>query len=183
MAETPPFRAPRLCAHCAGACHYCLDDVVVARAAADVAFEPVPHLFLGRLPVAHAQLDRTHDHARRAEAALEPLVLAKRLLHRMQLVAFGEPLDGGDVLTFGLDRQHSAGLGRTAVYMHDAGAALTRVAADMGTGEPEILSQELHEQCPWLDVGRDAFPVHRHRNSRHEPLPRLAARRPSTPAI
>src|SRR5207248_4931124 len=41
--------------------------------------------------------DRRHDLARRAVAALERVLLDEGLLHRMQLVAGGQPLDGGDL--------------------------------------------------------------------------------------
>ena len=41
-----------------------------------------------------------------------------------------------------------------AVDMHDAGAALRRVAADMRAGQAEILAQELDEQRAGLDLPR-----------------------------
>ncbi len=40
------------------------------------------------------------------------------------------------------------------VHMDDAGAALARVAADMGAGEAQILAQELHQKRARLDVCR-----------------------------
>ena len=44
------------------------------------------------------QIDRAHHHARRAEAALQGVVLAEHLLHRVQrAVSRGEPLDGEHV--------------------------------------------------------------------------------------
>src|SRR5690606_5035911 len=47
-----------------------------------------------------------------------------------------------------------------AVHMHDAGAALARIATYMGTGEVEILAQELAEERARIDVGGYGFPVH-----------------------
>ena len=65
-----------------------LDDVVVAGAAADIAFELGAH---GRLvePVRMAadHVVGGHDHARRAEAALQAVMLLEGRLHRMQLGA------------------------------------------------------------------------------------------------
>src|SRR5437773_1888711 len=48
-----------------------LDDVVVARAAAEVALELMANLVLRRLGVALDELRRRHDHARGAEPALQ----------------------------------------------------------------------------------------------------------------
>ena len=42
--------------------------------------------------------------------------------------------------------------------MHDAGAALAGVAADMRAGEAQILAQELHQQRARIDVGGDGLP-------------------------
>ena len=61
----------------------------------------------------------------------------------------------------GLTGQHGAGLDRLAVDMHDAGAALAGVAADMGAGQAQVLAQELDEEGAVLDIGRDGLAVHR----------------------
>src|SRR5437763_424200 len=84
--------------HVAGAGGDRLDDIVVAGAAAKIAFE----LFADRLLVeivalAAHEIDRGHDHARRAEAALQTMMLAESFLHRMQLIAVSKPLDRQDV--------------------------------------------------------------------------------------
>src|SRR3546814_20335133 len=64
--------------------HHGLDDVVVAGAAADVAFQLVANGILVRVRMALHEVDGTHDHARRAEAALQGMMLAEGFLHRMQ---------------------------------------------------------------------------------------------------
>ena len=126
--RSPPARA---------AGEHRLDDVVVAGAAAEVALEALAHLGLGRVRVLVEQRDRRHDHARRAEAALQAVVLLERLLHRVQLAVGGQALDGGDLGAVGLDGEHRARLHRLAVEQHGARAARRRVAADVGAGEPE----------------------------------------------
>src|SRR5688572_29360616 len=90
-----------LCAlgHGFGARRDRLHDVVVAGATADVAFELVPD---GRLvevvALAPHDVDRGHDHAWGAIAALQGVVLTERLLHRMQFsIRLGESLDRGHV--------------------------------------------------------------------------------------
>ena len=117
------------------------------------------------------QVDRGHDHAGRAEAALQAVMLAKRLLHRMQRRAVGgKALDGPDLVPVGHHRERGAGFDRLAVEMHDAGAALRGVAADMGTGQPQIFAQKLHQQGAGIDIGVDGIAVHDQGNLGHSAL-------------
>src|SRR5687767_285172 len=85
MASAPHVRGGRLDR---------LDDIVIAGAAAQIAIEPLPDLPLRGIRLALEQVDRAHDHARRAEAALQRMVLAKGRLHRVQLAVPGQALDG-----------------------------------------------------------------------------------------
>src|SRR5207342_3862962 len=55
-------------------------DVVVAGAAAEVPLQADAHLLLGRVRVLLEEADRGHHHARRAVAALQPVVLLEGLL-------------------------------------------------------------------------------------------------------
>ena len=94
-----------------------LDDVVVAGAAADVAFELLAHLASrwawGSRP---ARSHRAHHHARRAEAALQAVVLLEGLLHRVQrAVGLGQALDGGDARALRPAPPGSCSLHRAAV--------------------------------------------------------------------
>src|SRR5690606_20531287 len=84
------------------------DDVVVARAAAEDPFQPAADLLLRRVGVDLQEVRRGHDHARRAEAALQPVLLPEPLLHRVEPAVAGEPLDGHHLAAVGLDRQHRA---------------------------------------------------------------------------
>jgi hypothetical protein len=98
-------------------------------------------------------------------------MLAERLLHRMQRRAVGgKALDGLDLVPVSHDRERGAGFDRLAVEMHDAGAALRGVAADMGTGQPQILAQKLHQQCAGIDIGIDGIAVHNKGNLGHSAL-------------
>src|SRR5271169_4096605 len=73
-------------AHGLGAGGDRFDDVVVAGAAADVALELLADgVVVEIVALTPDQIDRGHDHARGAIAALQTVVLAERLLHRMQL--------------------------------------------------------------------------------------------------
>ena len=102
-------------------------------------------------------------------------MLAEHLLHRMQrAVGRGEALDRGDRGAVRLQRQHGAGLHRYAVDMHDAGAALAGVAADMGAGQPQLLAQQFHQQRAALDLDRMLLAVHRQGHLRHRAIPPLS---------
>src|SRR5580700_1194912 len=137
------FRCARAAAHGLGPGGDRFDDVVVAGAAADVAFELLADgVIVEIVALAAYDIDRGHDHARGAVAALQAVVLAERLLHRMQLrLRRGQPLDGQHSGAFELQRQHGARFRRLAVDVDDAGAALRGVAADMGASEPQVFAQ------------------------------------------
>jgi hypothetical protein len=54
--------------------------------------------------------------------------------------------------------------------MHDAGTALRGVAADMGTGQPQVLAQKLHQQGTRIDTGVDGITIHNKRDLGHSVL-------------
>ena len=99
------------------------------------------------------------------------MVVLERLLHRMQLAALREALDGRDVGAVAGDRERRAGLDRLAVDMDDAGAALRGVAADMRAGQAQVFAQELNQQRARINIGGNGLAVHRHRNLHHSRFP------------
>jgi hypothetical protein len=70
-------------------------------------------------------------------------MLDERGLERVELATLGKALDGHDLCTFRLDREHGAGLHRAAVDIDRAGAAVTGLAADMGALQAQLLAQEM----------------------------------------
>src|SRR5262249_28065346 len=70
-----------------------LHDVDVAGAAAEIAFQAVNDVFLGRLGVVLEQARYGHDHSRGAETALQSVALRERLLDGMELAVLRHPLD------------------------------------------------------------------------------------------
>src|SRR5271155_4491566 len=91
LMEIPPWSASFLlfAAHGGSARVDRFDDVVVAGAPAEVAFEIFADLLLvGRGIVLH-EVERAHHHAGRAEAALQTVVFAEGFLHRVQLTVRG----------------------------------------------------------------------------------------------
>src|ERR1700685_3069646 len=83
--------------HAAGGVEYRFDDVVIAGAAADIALKLLAqrHLIEVR-SMAFDDIDRRDDHARRTVTPLQSVIVAKSGLHRMQLIALCDALDGGD---------------------------------------------------------------------------------------
>src|SRR5215211_7022768 len=135
------------------------DDVLVAGAAADAAGDRGPDLLLARVGVLVEQPTRGHEHARRAEPALQGVLLVEALLHRVELAVALERLDRADLMALGHRREDRARLDRLAVHQHHAGAAVGRVAAPVGAGQAGVLADEVHEQPARLDVARNALAV------------------------
>src|SRR5262249_6842531 len=115
---------------------------------------------LARVQVLCEERGGREHHPGRAEAALQAMLLVKALLHRMEPAGWREPFDGRDLVPVNLDGEHRAGLDRDAVKQHRAGAAARRVAADVRSGEPERLAEEVDEEKPRLDRGRARLTVH-----------------------
>ncbi len=97
---------------------------------------------------------RQHQEARRAEAALQAVVVDEGLLQRMQLLAVGEPFDGADLPAVGLDREHQAGADRLAVEDDRAGAADAVLAADMRAGLAAVVADRVDQRLARLDADR-----------------------------
>ena len=73
----------------------------------------------------------------------------------------GQPLDGRDARAVRLDGEHRARLDGPAVDVDGAGAALARVAADVGAGQVEVLAERLDEEPSRLDVELPGRPIDR----------------------
>ena len=80
-----------------------------------------------------------------ADAALQAGVLQQLLLHRMELLILGHSLDGLDLVTGRLHREHQAGAHDVAVHYHGAGAAVAGGAALFGAGEADLVAQHVEQ--------------------------------------
>jgi hypothetical protein len=67
----------------------------------------------------------------------------------------------------GLSRQGRAGLYGATVDMHHTGPALTGVAADMGSGQVEMIAQEMNKQRAVFTIDRNRLAVHCQFDCRH----------------
>src|SRR5712692_4436179 len=139
-------------AHFLGRVLHGLDDVHVAREAAQVPGDGFADLLLARVLVALQERTRGHQHARGAEAALQTVLLGKALLHRMKLAALLQALDRGDLRAVGLHGEHRARFDRVAVQHHGARSAMRGVAADVGSSHAKDFADKVHEQESRLDL-------------------------------
>ena len=121
-----------------------LNNVVVARAATQVAFELLANGLLVQLScVASDHVRRRHDHPRRTKTALQAMVFAEGFLNGVQGVGTGgQALDGRDIRTFGHNRQHGTRLHRLTIDMNGTGATLRSFAAHMGSRQAQMLANE-----------------------------------------
>src|SRR4029079_7151069 len=108
---------------------------------------------LGRVRIAVQQRAGGEHHARRAEAALQAVLLHEALLDGIEHPVALEALNGRDLVARSACRQHRARLHRLAVHQHDARAAVGRVAAPVRAGQVEVVADEVDEQRARLDVG------------------------------
>ena len=119
-------------------------------------------VLVGLAVVLH-QVDGAHHHAGRAEAALQAVVLAEGLLHRVQLVAAcARP---SMVVTLA----PSAWTASMVQDFTDLPSTWTTQAPHWLVSQPtcvpvrpQLLAQELDQQRARLDLARDGLAVHRH---------------------
>jgi hypothetical protein len=138
-----------------------LDDPLVAGAPAQVRGDQLADLRLGRAAVAgrggRARVGQLrvgevclsqHQETGRAESALQPVMIAERLLQVRKLVAVGQSFDGADLAAVRLHAEHQARAGRAAVDQHGARAADTVLAAQVGACVAEVVPEHVGERPP-----------------------------------
>src|SRR5579871_3767818 len=123
--------------HFLGGGHDRTHDLVVTGAAAKIAGKPEADFVFARLLVLLQQFARGHQHARRADAALQCRMLDELLLQGMQLLALGHAFDGLDLAALGLRSQHEAGADESAIEHDTACPAIAGAAALFAAGQPE----------------------------------------------
>jgi signal transduction histidine kinase len=137
-----------------------LDDVLVAGAAAQVAFQQLADLafaglgwFLHRSTALMTMPGVQKPHCRPWHSLKAACIgcMVPSAFARPSMVVTSAPLC--------LHGQHVAGLDGAAIDQHGAGAALRGVAAHMGAGELEVFAQGLHQQRVGGDVDAAGFAV------------------------
>lgn len=131
-----------------------IDDVLIARAATDVSGERFPDLLVAFQRVVAQKIGNRHDEARRAEAALQAVMLTKCFLNAPEPVNASLALDGLDCHALCLHGERKARARATPVEEHGACAAYTVLAADMGSCEAQLVAQEVAEKHSGFNCAR-----------------------------
>ena len=152
--ETPREIRPRVERGC--------DDPLITRAPAKIARDRLAHFAFGGVGVVAQEFKQGGQHAGRAEAALQAVIVLEGLLQRVQLLVVGrDALHRQNLPPVGLDREHEATSRGAAVEQDSAGAANAVLASDMGAGEQELVANEVGQQHPGLDLARVGLAVDR----------------------
>src|SRR5467141_753613 len=133
------------------------DDLVVGAAPAEVARHVLHDLLASRVFRLGEERGRGHDLARLAVAALRHLLGDPSLLQRV--IALGrQPFDGGDSLSLNRRYRGDARSRRHAVHVNRARAALRHAAAELGSGETELVADHPQQRGIGRLVGK-RFPA------------------------
>jgi hypothetical protein len=109
--------------------------------------------FLIGIGMTPANIDAHHDHAGRAETALQSVMFAESFLHRVQCaISRGKSLDGDDILALRLHGKHGAALHRFAIDMDSAATALRCIATDMRPCQAQMIADEINQQRARFDL-------------------------------
>ncbi len=123
-----------------GGGHHGIDDLGVARAAAQHAAQRLFDLGAARPRRGGEEIARRHQHAGRADAALGRAMGEEGFLEIVE-VAVGESLDRFDGAALDLTHGHETAADLPAVELHGACATVAGVAANLGAGQSEIVTQ------------------------------------------
>src|SRR5437764_2671128 len=153
------------------------NDAGITGAAAQVAAEHVHHFGFRWVGIAHEKIGERHQDTRRAEAALQRVIVLERLLQRVErAVRTGKRFHRRDPPSFRLHRKREAGTGGDAVDEHRAAAAHAVLAAHVGAGRTEHVAQKIAQQHARLHLAPYLAAVERERQPRALPFVHAAHR-------
>jgi len=103
----------------------------------------------------------SHQHARRADAALGAARLQEGGLQDVQRLPVGQPLDGVHRGALDLADRDQAGVDQGTVDQHRAGAALALPAALLGAGQRQVFAEDVKQatHAGRIDLHRGAIDV------------------------
>jgi hypothetical protein len=136
------------------------DDVLVPRAAAQVARDRLAGLLGGGVGVVLEVGGDRRDEPGGAEPALQGVALGEGLLHRAEVLGVvADALDRRHLVALRADGEHQARAHRLPVDEHGARPAHAVLAADVGAGEAEVVAQEVRQQAAGGGGCRARHPV------------------------
>src|ERR1700745_1888377 len=128
-----------------------IDDRLVTGAPAVIAGKMFADHITARHPAARQKFLRADQHAGRAEAALQRVAPAKRVLQVGDDPGIGQALDRLYVGAIALHGKEQAAAHHRVIKQHGASAADALLAADMRAGQSEIVAQEIHQRFAGFD--------------------------------
>jgi hypothetical protein len=144
---------------------------MISRAATEIAFKLSPDRCAVEVGFSPDHINGRHHHPGCTEAALQAMIVPKCLLHRVKRAARRHPLNRHHVRLGSLNCEYRARFNGLAIYVNDAGAALTRVAANVRSGETQCVAEEVNQESAILDIGAPFLSVYSHGNNGHPVLP------------
>ena len=132
--------------------HHRSDDAAIARAAAKDAAKSGLDLGLAGRRVHGQKFGGGKQHPRSANAALRRPMRLEAGAKAGQLPR--RALDGGDVAPLDAGRWRQARADRRTIHQHGAGPAIACVAANLGPGLAQTLTQDLGQTFGWWGVHR-----------------------------
>jgi hypothetical protein len=153
--------------------HYRLEDARIAGAAADVAREAFADLSVRRIRVSVEEFQRGHDHARSADAALGGSVSDEGLLDVVESGSFGDAFDGLNAGALDLQDRDETTVHEPSVEHDGTGAALPFPAAFLGSGEAQVLAENIEKagHGPGFDFAGVVVDGEADESLRHRDLP------------
>src|SRR5262249_27187066 len=138
-----PRRAER-----AGGRRRCRNDVLVAGAATEIPRDRLANLGRGGIRALAQETGQRHQEPGGAEAALQSVVLTKGFLERIERLTVGEAFDRLDVTAVHLDGEEQTRPQRGASEDDRARATHAVLAAEMRSGQLQIVAEEVGERLP-----------------------------------
>jgi len=121
-------------AHFRRRCQYSFDNLIIARAPADVASDPQFDLFLRRIRIFLKEGVTAHNDSRRAIAALDASTINHLELDGMGSAAARKPFDRDDLFIHCIRNQNQTGNHGSAADHDCAGATFRLVTSLLGSG-------------------------------------------------
>ena len=104
---------------------------------------------------------RSENHSRRAEPALQAVLVPKRFLEGMKSVFWGQPFNRRYCRSVRLNRKAGTRFDSDAINKHSTRAALTRIASNFCSSDSAQITNEMHEQLSRFDLALILATVHR----------------------
>src|SRR4029453_1407642 len=134
-----------------------------------IAGQHVTDLLVARQRVLLQSIGTGCQHSRRAEPALQPVMLAERLLQWAQRIDRTHAFDGVDPRAIRMHSERQARPNAVTVDKDGPPTPHPMLTADMGAGEAERVAEKVRQQQPGLHLAFNYLVVddHPYRSQRH----------------